>query len=395
MAHILLVISGGIAAYKSLDVVRLFRRRGHTVTPVMTASAKEFVTPLSLEVLSGAKVYDQLFDPTQESTIGHIALARSADLVVCCPATAHLMARMAQGMADDLATTLLLATRAPILLAPAMNVRMWEHPATQQNLRLLQARGVHSVGPDEGEMACGEYGYGRLSPPEVLVSAAEHILTPSHALKGRRVLVTAGPTVEPIDPVRFISNHSSGRQGYAIAAALARYGADVQLISGPVALPPPSGVTCTHVQTAEQMKEACFAALPADVAICVAAVSDWRPKKVNTTKTKKEEGAAPPTIECVENPDILRALCQEAAPRPTLIIGFAAETDHLREHAQVKRRKKGCDWLLANDVSKHAFGSAQNQLHFFSDKEEETWPEMSKEELSVKLVEKIASFFAH
>lgn len=394
MAHIVLIVSGGIAAYRALDVARHLRRAGHSVTPVMTASAKKFVTPLSFEVLCENPVHDALFSSTDESTIDHIALARSADCMLCCPATAHLMARMAQGLADDLATTLLLATRAPILLAPAMNVRMWDHPATQANKARLEQRGVRWVGPDDGLMACGEYGAGRLSPPDEIVAAVEACLSETQALKGRHILVTAGPTVEPIDPVRFLSNHSSGLQGYAIAEALARFGAQVTLVSGPVSLQTPPHVTRIDVQTAEQMKDACFAALPADAAVCVAAVSDWRPKHVSAIKNKKKQ-QAPSAIELVENPDILRELCHLPMPaqRPSLVVGFAAETDHVLEHAREKHRKKGCDWLLANDVSKGVFGKPTNSVHFLTADHVEEWPMQSKQALAHTLAHKIAAFF--
>lgn len=393
MAHIVLVISGGIAAYRALDVARMLRRDGHHITPVMTAAAQEFVTPLSVEVLCGAPVHHQLFSSTDDSAIDHIALARSADCLLCCPATANLMARMAHGMADDLATTVLLATRAPILLAPAMNVRMWDHPATRDNLALLTQRGVNIIEPEEGEMACGEYGVGRLSSPERITAAVRACLSPhKKPLTGRHALVTAGPTVEPIDPVRFLSNHSSGLQGYAVAKALAQLGAAVTLVSGPVSLTAPENVTRINVQTAQQMKEACISALPADIAVCVAAVSDWRPKHVSVVKNKKGTGSLAP-IDLVENPDILRDLCHIGAQRPSLVVGFAAETDHVLKHAQEKRRKKGCEWLLANDVSQGVFGQESNRVHFITEDTIEDWPTMSKEALAMQLAQKIASFF--
>ncbi len=393
MPRVLLILGGGIAAYKALDVARELRRQGMDVTPVMTAAAKEFVTPLSLEVLCGSAVHDELFKAAQESQIGHIQLARSADAVVVCPATANLMARMAHGLADDLATTLLLATDAPILLAPAMNVHMWQHPATHNNVQTLQKRGVRFVGPVEGEMACGETGVGRLASIESIVDEAVKLLGRSSALSGRKVLVTAGPTREPIDPVRYISNHSSGLQGFAIAESLARLGASVTLVSGPVALSTPPGVLRVDVQTAEEMKVACLDALPADVAVCVAAVSDWRAESQHANKLKKTANG-PPAISLVENPDILATLSQ-CTLRPTLVVGFAAETESVKDHARQKRQRKGCDWLLANDVSKYCFGGSRNQVHFFSDKEEEeTWPEMDKKALAERLAERIAAFFA-
>ncbi|MFT8482352.1 bifunctional phosphopantothenoylcysteine decarboxylase/phosphopantothenate--cysteine ligase CoaBC [Gluconobacter sp. P1D12_c] len=388
MRRVLLIVGGGIAAYRALELVRLLKADNVSVTPVMTDAAKAFITPLSLEALSGEQVHDALFAPTQESEIGHIALARSADLVVVCPATANLLARMAHGMADDLATTLLLATTTPILLAPAMNVRMWEHPATQANLALLKKRGVRVVGPDEGSMACGEFGPGRLSQPDVIRDAILEALASDHSLDGRHALVTAGPTVEPLDPVRFLSNHSSGKQGYAIAAALAARGAKVTLVSGPVTLPVPAGVVCVKVQTAREMLGACEAALPAEIAVCTAAVSDWRAKAAAQGKIKKtSEG--PPVLELVENPDILATLCR-LANRPKLIVGFAAETDDVLENAVAKRQRKGCDWLVANDVRRGVFGADRNLVSLITETGIETWPEMDKSQVAGKLVQRIS-----
>ena len=391
MRRILLIVGGGIAAYRALELVRLLKADNVSVTPVMTDAAKAFITPLSLEALSGEQVHDALFAPTQESEIGHIALARSADLVVVCPATANLLARMAHGMADDLATTLLLATTTPILLAPAMNVRMWEHPATQANLALLKERGVRVVGPDEGSMACGEFGPGRLSQPDVIRDAILEALASDHSLAGRHALVTAGPTVEPLDPVRFLSNHSSGKQGYAIAAALAARGAKVTLVSGPVTLPVPAGVVCVKVQTAREMLGACEAALPAEIAVCTAAVSDWRAKAAAQGKIKKtSEG--PPVLELVENPDILATLCR-LANRPKLIVGFAAETDDVLDNAVAKRQRKGCDWLVANDVRRGVFGADRNLVSLITETGIETWPEMDKSQVAGKLVQRISDVF--
>ncbi|MGY8605359.1 bifunctional phosphopantothenoylcysteine decarboxylase/phosphopantothenate--cysteine ligase CoaBC [Gluconobacter cerinus] len=391
MRRVLLIVGGGIAAYRALELVRLLKADNVSVTPVMTDAAKAFITPLSLEALSGERVHDALFAPTQESEIGHIALARSADLVVVCPATANLMARMAHGMADDLATTLLLATTTPILLAPAMNVRMWEHPATQANLALLKERGVRVVGPDEGSMACGEFGPGRLSQPDVIRDAILEALASDHSLAGRHALVTAGPTVEPLDPVRFLSNHSSGKQGYAIAAALAARGAKVTLVSGPVTLPVPAGVVCVKVQTAREMLGACEAALPAEIAVCTAAVSDWRAKAAAQGKIKKtSEG--PPVLELVENPDILATLCR-LANRPKLIVGFAAETDDVLDNAVAKRQRKGCDWLVANDVRRGVFGADRNLVSLITETGIETWPEMDKSQVAGKLVQRISDVF--
>ena len=391
MRRVLLIVGGGIAAYRALELVRLLKADNVSVTPVMTDAAKAFITPLSLEALSGEQVHDALFAPTQESEIGHIALARSADLVVVCPATANLMARMAHGLADDLATTLLLATTTPILLAPAMNVRMWEHPATQANLALLKERGVRVVGPDEGSMACGEFGPGRLSQPDVIRDAILEALASDHSLAGRHALVTAGPTVEPLDPVRFLSNHSSGKQGYAIAAALAARGAKVTLVSGPVTLPVPAGVVCVKVQTAREMLGACEAALPAEIAVCTAAVSDWRAKAAAQGKIKKtSEG--PPVLELVENPDILATLCR-LANRPKLIVGFAAETDDVLDNAVAKRERKGCDWLVANDVRRGVFGADRNLVSLITETGIETWPEMDKSQVAGKLVQRITDVF--
>lgn len=391
MRRVLLIVGGGIAAYRALELVRLLKTDNVSLTPVMTDAAKAFITPLSLEALSGERVHDALFAPTQESEIGHIALARSADLVVVCPATANLMARMAHGMADDLATTLLLATTTPILLAPAMNVRMWEHPATQANLAVLKERGVRVVGPDEGSMACGEFGPGRLSQPDVIRDAILEALASDHSLAGRHALVTAGPTVEPLDPVRFLSNHSSGKQGYAIAAALAARGAKVTLVSGPVTLPVPAGVVCVKVQTAREMLGACEAALPAEIAVCTAAVSDWRAKAAAQGKIKKtSEG--PPVLELVENPDILATLCR-LANRPKLIVGFAAETDDVLENAVAKRQRKGCDWLVANDVRRGVFGADRNLVSLITETGIETWPEMDKSQVAGKLAQRISDVF--
>ncbi|MFT8364793.1 MAG: bifunctional phosphopantothenoylcysteine decarboxylase/phosphopantothenate--cysteine ligase CoaBC [Gluconobacter cerinus] len=391
MRRVLLIVGGGIAAYRALELVRLLKADNVSVTPVMTDAAKAFITPLSLEALSGEQVHDALFAPTQESEIGHIALARSADLVVVCPATANLMARMAPGMADDLATTLLLATTTPILLAPAMNVRMWEHPATQANLALLKERGVRVVGPDEGSMACGEFGPGRLSQPDVIRDVILEALASDHSLAGRHALVTAGPTVESLDPVRFLSNHSSGKQGYAIAAALAARGAKVTLISGPVTLSVPAGVVCVKVQTAREMLGACEAALPAEIAVCTAAVSDWRAKAAAQGKIKKtSEG--PPVLELVENPDILATLCR-LANRPKLIVGFAAETDDVLDNAVAKRQRKGCDWLVANDVRRGVFGADRNLVSLITETGIETWPEMDKSQVAGKLVQRISDVF--
>ncbi|QDH17917.1 bifunctional phosphopantothenoylcysteine decarboxylase/phosphopantothenate--cysteine ligase CoaBC [Swingsia samuiensis] len=389
--RVLLIVGGGIAAYRALELVRLLKAENCVVTPVMTEAAKAFITPLSLEALSGEKVHDALFSPTQESEIGHIALARSADIIVVCPATAHLMARMAYGLADDLATTLLLASSAPILVAPAMNVHMWEHPATRNNVVTLKKRGVSFVGPDEGSMACGEFGPGRLSQPEVIRDAIFSILAPDRSLTGKHVLVTAGPTVEALDPVRFLSNHSSGKQGYAIAAAIAEKGAKVTLISGPVKIPAPKSVHVVQVSTAQEMLAACEAALPADAAICTAAVSDWRAKELASSKIKKSSDE-PPTLRLVENPDILATLSHHQK-RPSLVVGFAAETDDVVENAIAKRLRKGCDWLVANDVRVGVFGAERNQVSLIDSTGVEMWPDMEKTDVAQRLAERVSKFF--
>lgn len=390
--NVLLIVSGGIAAYRALEVARTLRRDGVSVTPVMTPAAQAFITPLSLEVLCGQPVHQELFSPNQESQIGHIALARAADLVLVCPATANLLARMANGFADDLATTLLLATTAPILVAPAMNVRMWDHPATQKNLETLRLRGVNFIGPEAGAMACGEEGVGRLAEPSDIAAEVRRLLNARRELQGRRVLVTAGPTVEPLDPVRFISNRSSGRQGYAIAEALARHGAEVTLVSGPVSLPAPFGVERINVRTAREMHEACLRVLPVDAAICVAAVSDWRAKAASSEKIKKN--GQPPVLELEENPDILASLCH-VPQRPSLVIGFAAETERPLEHGRAKRLRKGCEWLLVNDVSEgRIFDATHNQVWFLAEETEENWPEMSKAALAEELTQRVISFFS-
>ncbi|GBR11125.1 bifunctional phosphopantothenoylcysteine decarboxylase/phosphopantothenate--cysteine ligase CoaBC [Asaia spathodeae] len=394
-ARIILIIGGGIAAYKSLELIRLLRKRDIAVECVLTESATHFVTPLSVQGLSGAPVHTALLSLAEDSQMDHIALSRSADLLVVCPATANLVARMANGFADDLATTLLLATDTPVLVAPAMNVRMWQHPATQENLRLLRTRGCLFVGPDEGEMACGEFGPGRLSEPEAIASAIEDALFPHKPLSGRHVLVTAGPTHEPIDPVRFIANHSSGKQGYAIAAACAQLGAQVTLVSGPTSLPCPAGVTRVDVTTAVEMLAACKAALPSDCAICAAAVGDWRVAETAAQKRKKE-GGAPPELTLVENPDILATLSQPGTLRPSLVIGFAAETETLEAHAVAKKRRKGCDWMLANDVSTgtNVFGGDQNRVLFLDGDTVEPWSAMAKTDIARSLAARIAARFS-
>ena len=389
--RILLVISGGIAAYKSLDLIRRLRERGARVRAVMTQAAQHFVTPLSVASLSEDKVYTDLWSLTDESEMGHIRLSRDADLVVVAPASADLIARMAAGLASDLATTALLASDKPVLLAPAMNVLMWAHPATQANLEVLARRGVKRVGPGAGDLACGEVGAGRMSEPLEIVAAIEAHFAASARLAGRRALVTSGPTREPIDPVRYISNHSSGKQGHAIAAALAAAGAQTVLVSGPTQEPHPAGVAVVAVETAAEMLAACEDALPVDVAVMAAAVADWRVETASRQKLKKEAGG-PPVLRLAENPDILATIARRRNDRPALVIGFAAETGDIVENAKKKRAKKSCDWILANDVSPGTgiFGGDSNRIHLVSAEGVEDWPVMDKREVARRLVERIA-----
>ncbi len=391
--RILLVISGGIAAYKGLDLIRRLRERGAAVRVVMTAAAGRFVTPLAASALSGERVYDDLFSLTDESEMGHLRLAQDADLVVVAPATADLLAKMAAGLADDLASAALLATTRPILIAPAMNTRMWENQATRDNLARLAARGIHRVGPASGPLAEGETGMGRMAEPLDIAAAAEEILRASSILAGRRALVTSGPTHEPIDPVRYIANRSSGKQGHAIAAALARHGAATVLVSGPTSEADPPGVKMVRVTTARDMLAACEAALPADVAVCAAAVADWRAEE-SSQKIKKK--GAPPALKLVENPDILARLSAAGNARPRLVVGFAAETENLIDNARAKRAKKGCDWILANDVSAAGgvFGGDANTIHLVSADGVEDWPPLSKRDVAERLAQRIARFFA-
>ena len=389
----LLIVGGGVAAYKALELVRLLRKADIGVRCVLTAAGREFVTPLSLAALSETQVHEDLFSLTDEAQMGHIELSRSADLVVVAPATADLMAKAAHGLAGDLASTVLLATDKPVLMAPAMNVRMWLHAATQRNLARLQADGVAFVGPDEGAMACGEFGPGRMAEPEAIYAAAAARLS-GGSLTGRHMLVTAGPTAEPIDPVRMLTNRSSGKQGYAIADALAALGARVTLVSGPTALAVPPGVTRLDVETGQQMLGACRAALPADAAICVAAVSDWRADEVFSVKLKKSRDG-PPTIRLVENPDILATLSASGPARPRLVVGFAAETSDLEANARAKLKSKGCDWIVANDVSQGAvMGGDENEVLLVSRKGAETWPRAPKAEIARRLAARIAEQLA-
>jgi len=389
--NILLFVSGGIAAYKSLDLIRRMRERGASMTPVMTQAASEFVTPLSVSALAGVQVYQDLFDLTAESDMGHIQLSRSADLIVVAPASADLMAKMANGLANDLASTLLLATDTPVLIAPAMNVRMWDHPATQRNLAQLVADGVHIVGPNLGDMACGEYGPGRMSEPlEIIDSIAAHFAP--RPLDGHKVLVTSGPTHEPIDPVRYIANRSSGAQGTAIAAALRDLGADVRFVTGPADVPPPNGVHVIQVESAQDMFDAVKANLDVSCAIFAAAVADWRVENASGSKIKKQNGALP-ELSLTENPDILAHIAQLGTDaRPPLVIGFAAETDDVSEKATAKRARKGCDWIVANDVSPETgiMGGSENQVILVTEQGADQWSRLSKGEVAAKLAERIA-----
>ncbi len=388
--RILLIVGGGIAAYKALDLMRRLRERGASVTPVLTRAAQEFVTPLSASALAGEKVYTDLFDLTDEAEMGHIELSRAADLVVVAPATADLMAKMAGGHADDLASTLLMATDKRVLIAPAMNVRMWEHPATQRNLETLRGDGILVSGPNEGDMACGEFGPGRMSEPLEIVAAVEAALADG-PLRGRHVVVTSGPTHEPIDPVRYIANRSSGAQGTAIAAALAALGARVSFVTGPASVPPPPGVEVIPVETAAEMLAAVEAALPADAAVFAAAVADWRVNEASGSKIKKTAGAIP-TLTFAENPDILATVAQLGKTRPALVVGFAAETDDVVANARKKRDRKGCDWIVANDVSPGTgiMGGTENAVTLVTGDGEETWPRMSKREVAERLARRIA-----
>ena len=400
--RILLIISGGIAAYKALELVRLLRKDGIAVRAVLTEAAQQFVTPLSLGTLTEDNVYTDLFDLKDEREIGHIQLSRQADLVVVAPATANILAKMAGGIADDLATTLLLATDKPVLAAPAMNVRMWLHPATQRNIAQLRADGVTIMEPDDGDMACGEYGPGRLPEPQAILASIRAMLAQPLGeaqaatarfgqnpppLRGKRMLVTAGPTHEPIDPVRYIANRSSGKQGFAIAGALAALGADVTLVAGPVALATPPGVRRVNVETAREMAEAVETALPADAAVMVAAVADWRAEATGQ-KIKKDKGGLD-ALPLVENPDILAGLAK-SPKRPGLVIGFAAETEKVVEHAKAKLARKGCDWIVANDVSGDVMGGSRNRIHIVSAAGVEDWPDMEKDAVARRLAQRIA-----
>ncbi len=393
--RVLLIIGGGIAAYKTLSLIRLLRGQGCAVTPVLTQAGAQFVTPLSVSALAGQKVHTALFDLTEEAEMGHIELSRSADLIVVAPATADLMAKMAGGRADDLASTVLLATDTPVLLAPAMNVRMWDHPATQRNLATLRGDGIRFVGPDEGEMACGEHGPGRMAEPEAILAAIRALLVQG-PLAGQHIIVTSGPTHEAIDPVRYIANRSSGAQGAAIAAALRDLGASVTFVTGPALVRPPDGVRVVAVQTAQEMLSAVEAALPARAAVFAAAVADWRVENASTSKVKKDGSGQAPALRFVENPDIL-ATISRCDNRPALVVGFAAETDDVLAHARAKRLRKGCDWIVANDVSPQTgiMGGSENSVTLITATGEETWPRMAKNSVAAQLAARMAQALQH
>ncbi|MFZ2100601.1 MAG: bifunctional phosphopantothenoylcysteine decarboxylase/phosphopantothenate--cysteine ligase CoaBC [Oricola sp.] len=397
--HILLIIGGGIAAYKCLDLIRRLRERGASVRPIMTKAATEFVTPLSVGALAADRVFTELFDREDEQDVGHIRLAREADLIVVAPATADMMAKMAAGLANDLASTVLLAANGPVLLAPAMNPSMWRHPATRRNHAMLEADGIRFVGPNSGEMAeANETGPGRMAEPLEIVAAIEAMLdTAPKPLAGKRIIVTSGPTHEPIDPVRYIANRSSGKQGHAIAAALARLGADVRLVSGPVTIPDPKGVTVTHVETARQMRDAVESLLPADAAVFAAAVADWRAATEAGEKMKKEGGKGPSSLPLTENPDILAGVGNHKTLRPRLVIGFAAETEKLIEHGNAKLQRKGANMIVANDVSPDSgiggggvMGGDRNRITLLTPEGAEPWPEMTKDEVAERLAALVA-----
>lgn len=392
---VLLIIGGGIAAYKTHELIRLLKTRGARVRVILTKAGEKFVTPLSLAGLTGEKVYTDLFSLTDEVEMGHIQLSRAADLLVVAPATADLLAKMAHGLADDLASTALLATDKRVLVAPAMNVRMWHHHATTRNIATLRADGIAIVGPNDGEMACGEFGPGRMAEPgEILAAIIEMLKPTARPLSGRKVIITAGPTREPIDPVRFISNHSSGKQGYAIAAAAAELGAETILISGPTSLPIPPGVQMMPVETAQEMLDLCVGELPADIAIFAAAVADWRVAQQASEKMKKGAGG-PPSLTLAENPDILATVSRHAR-RPAIVVGFAAETEKVIEHATQKLSRKGCDLIVANDVSAESgvFGGDRNKVHLISASGVESWPDMTKPEVATRLMATLAAMLS-
>ena len=393
--RILLVIGGGVAAFKALTLIRVLRERGASVVPVLTPAGREFVTPLSASALAAQKVYTELFDLTDEAEMGHIELSRDADLVVVAPATADLLAKMANGLANDLASTLLMATDKRVLVAPAMNVKMWEHPATQRNVATLAADGVIFAGPTEGAMACGEFGPGRMLEAEEIAQAVDEALADG-PLRGKHIVVTSGPTHEPIDPVRYIANRSSGAQGTAIARALAALGAEETFVTGPADVPPPAGVKVVKVETAREMLAAVETALPAEVAVFAAAVADWRVASESASKIKKDGSGTLPSLQFAENPDILARVSQMAEGRPRLVVGFAAETDNVIDNATAKRARKGCDWIVANDVSPATgiMGGSENAVHLITADSREDWPRMGKAEVAAKLAARIAEALA-
>jgi len=394
--RILLIVTGGIAAYKTPDLVRQLRKAGAEVTCALTDGGSKFVTPLTLQSLSEHTVYTDLFSLTDEQGMGHIELSRQADLILVAPATANLLAKMAHGLADDLASTVLLATDKPVLVAPAMNVRMWDHAATQDNVATLKARGIGFIGPDQGEMACGEWGEGRMTEPHGIVQAVTDFFVTQAPLKGKHAIVTSGPTHEAIDPVRFIANRSSGKQGHAIAQALKNLGCTVTLISGPVDLSPPQGVNVVDVQSAQDMLKAVQTALPADIAVCAAAVADWRVSTPALHKLKKDGQMKTSKLELVENSDILKILSQSGPARPALVIGFAAETESVVDNARTKLAAKGCDWIMANDVSEETgtFGGDDNTVHLVTRSFVQNWPKQSKTDVAQHLAQHIADHFA-
>ena len=396
--NILLIISGGIAAYKALELIRLLRRSGVEVRCILTAGGAQFITPLSVSSLTGQKTYTDLWSLSDETEMGHIRLSREADLIVIAPASADLMAKMSHGLANDLATTTLLASNKPVLIAPAMNPEMWSHAATQANIQVLRERGSLFIGPEAGDMACGEIGVGLMSEPSHILEAVESFFEPK-ALAGYRAVVTSGPTFEPLDPVRFLGNRSSGKQGHAIAQALAEAGASVTLVCGPVHLPNPQGVRCLHVETAAEMLKACETSLPADIFIGAAAVSDWRPAQQSSQKIKKISSSKPKAVQLTENPDILKTIATKKRNRPKLVIGFAAETENLEKNARAKLKSKGCDWILANRVGpdgsgkEKTFGSPLNKIVFVSSSGIKEWPLADKKSVAVKLVRLIEDEF--
>ena len=391
--RILLIVTGGIAAFKSLELVRQIRSSGGEVRAILTKSAAEFVTPLSLQALTESRVYSDIFSLTDESEMGHIQLSRNSDLIVVAPATANFLAKMRIGICDDLASTVVLATDKPVIVVPAMNVRMWDHAATKENIITLKDRNIRFIGPNEGKMACGEYGLGRMSEPLEIVSAIQSILKPNRPLLGKTALVTAGPTREPIDPVRFIANRSSGKQGYAIAEALAEAGAETTLVTGPTYLPVPSGMQVRKIETAEEMLAHCMETLPVNIAVCAAAVADWKVADKSNQKIKKQKNINHENLSLSQNPDILRTLSNADSNRPELVIGFAAETEDILDNGIRKLKEKNCDWILANDVAMgtQTFGGDNNAIHFISNKKTEEWPIMKKEDVARYLAKKISN----